>query len=176
MTDARKKKKSLFPRRRRKLPDGSTPVSCCYCGTYEAETWRKGYDGGVIMCNTCFELALLIDNDGDTKAIDMPLVVDNSDNQQRYVSSIEDYSHKPYFTREALSSTKFSDTSTGRRLESYEPQPNQYFSLTFDSSYFDIPGRAPRWATHSGTDYHGKFFSKERCRKIEMNCGICHGF
>ncbi|KAI8875798.1 hypothetical protein K501DRAFT_327341 [Backusella circina FSU 941] len=164
--NARKKKKSLFPRRRRKLPDGSTPVSCCYCGTYEAETWRKGYDGGVIMCNTCFELALLIDNDGDTNVTDMPLVVDNDGLQQRYVSSIEDYSHKPYFTREALSSTKFSDASTGRRLESYEPQPNQYFSLTFDSSYFDIPGRAPRWATHSGTDYHGTWLPQTVRRAI----------
>src|SRR4051794_37496285 len=62
--DSQKKKKSLFPRRRRRLADGSIPVSCCYCGTYEASSWRKGYDGGVIMCNPCFELALLIDNDG----------------------------------------------------------------------------------------------------------------
>ncbi|GAA5801238.1 hypothetical protein HPULCUR_006682 [Helicostylum pulchrum] len=162
--NAKKKKKPLFPRRRRKLADGSVPVSCCYCGTYEAETWRKGYDGGVIMCNPCFELALLVDNDGRPGEENMPLVIDNAtlefdqqqNQQHKYVASIEDYSHKPYLTRDTLSATKFSDASTGPRLASYEPQPNQLFSLTFESTYFDIPGRAPRWATHSGTDYHGK--------------------
>lgn len=107
------------------------------------------------MCTKCFELALLIDNDGD-----MPLVIDNymdnqSTDQYLYAAPIEDYSHKPYLTRDALSLTKFSESSTGSRLASYEPQPNQLFSLSFESTYFDIPGRAPRWATHSGTDYHG---------------------
>ena len=154
----------MFPRRRKKLADGSTPVSCCYCGTYEAEYWRKGYDGGVLMCNPCFELALFIDNDGKPSEEELPLVIDNAalasdGNQQKYLAPIEDYSHKPYFTRDTLSAHKFSDTSTGQRLTSYEPQPNQLFSLTFDSTYFDIPGRAPRWATHSGTDYHGKFLN-----------------
>jgi hypothetical protein len=115
------------------------------------------------MCNPCFELALLVDNDGRPAEENMPLVIDNSTEeenqsiqQHKYVSSIEDYSHKPYFTRDTLSANKFSDSSTGVRLASYEPQPNQLFSLTFNSTYFDIPGRAPRWATHSGTDYHGK--------------------
>lgn len=99
------------------------------------------------MCNACFEMVYSNNN------IEQPphqniagFVAEN------YVASIEDYSHKPYFTREVLSFTK---SSTGTRLKSYEPQPNQLFSLTFESTYFDIPGRAPRWATHSGTDYHG---------------------
>lgn len=163
IADAKKKKRPLFPRRKKKLADGSTPVSCCYCGTYEAEVWRKGYDGGVIMCNPCFELALFIDNDGKPAEESMPLVIDNSitgtdqpHQQHRYVAPIEDYSHKPYLTRDTLSANKFSESSTGSRLATYEPQPNQLFSLTFDSTYFDIPGRAPRWATHSGTDYHGE--------------------
>lgn len=168
----------MFPRRRKRLADGSLPVSCCYCGTYEAESWRKGYDGGVIMCNPCFELALLVDNDG--KPNDEPLVIDNhaveldqeQQQQNRYVASIEDYSHKPYFTRDTLSATKFSDASTGPRLASYEPQPNQLFSLTFDSTYFDIPGRAPRWATHSGTDYHGKVFHYMHEKK-KIFCTFC---
>ncbi|KAI8090612.1 hypothetical protein BDF21DRAFT_460039 [Thamnidium elegans] len=172
--NAKKKKKPLFPRRRRKLADGSVPVSCCYCGTYEAETWRKGYDGGVIMCNPCFELALLVDNDGRPGEENMPLVIDNAtlefdqqqNQQHRYVASIEDYSHKPYLTRDTLSATKFSDASTGPRLASYEPQPNQLFSLTFESTYFDIPGRAPRWATHSGTDYHGTWLPQTVRRAI----------
>lgn len=78
---------------------------------------------------------------------------------ENYVASVEEYSHKPYFTRDTLSMNK---SLIGSRLTSYGPQSNQLFSLTFDSTYFDIPGRAPRWATHSGTDYHGKLCSALR--------------
>ncbi|KAG0790427.1 hypothetical protein G6F21_005814 [Rhizopus arrhizus] len=160
--NAKKKKKSLFPRKRRKLPDGSTPISCCYCGTFEAESWRKGYDGGVMMCNPCFELALMVDND-ERPSSDMPLVIHNT--EQQYMTSIEDYSHKPYFTRDTATKVN-NDSAVGQRLGSYEPQPNQLFSLTFDSTYFDIPGRAPRWATHSGTDYHGTWLPQTVRRAI----------
>ncbi|KAI8339815.1 hypothetical protein BD560DRAFT_412468 [Blakeslea trispora] len=159
--EAKKKRKPMFPRRRRKLADGTTPVSCCYCGTYDASAWRKGYDGGVIMCDSCFQLALLIDNDGNSYTLD------SFDHEQdHYATSIDDYSHKPYFTRDTLSLTKFSQTSTGPRLSTYEPQPHQMFSLTFDSTYFDIPGRAPRWASHSGTDYHGTWLPQTVRRAI----------
>ncbi|KAI9255496.1 hypothetical protein BY458DRAFT_520176 [Sporodiniella umbellata] len=158
--NAKKKKKSLFPRKR-KLPDGSTPVSCCYCGTTEAESWRKGYDGGVMMCNPCFELALMVDND-ERPSSDMPLVIHNA--EQQYMTSIEDYSHKPYFTRDTA--TKVNNDMVVQRLASYEPQPNQLFSLSFESTYFDIPGRAPRWATHSGTDYHGTWLPQTVRRAI----------
>ncbi|KAI8638993.1 hypothetical protein BD408DRAFT_446320 [Parasitella parasitica] len=136
------KKTRLSSRRPRKLPNGPVTTECCYCGTSEAETWRKGYDGGITMCEACFGVVYtkqLAQQDGS-------FVTDN------YAASIEDYSHKPYFTRDTLCFTK---PVIGPRLTSYEPLPNQKFSLTFDSTYFDIPGRAPRWATHSGTDYHG---------------------
>ncbi|ORX49517.1 hypothetical protein DM01DRAFT_1409486 [Hesseltinella vesiculosa] len=164
-----------FLKRRRRRADGTLPVSCCYCGTQTADEWRKGYDGGVLMCAPCYDLALLVDNDGkknhdavDDDEEDQPGDSSNyfiypppskdvygMDLQDQYVSSIDDYTHKPYLTRDALSATKFSDSMTGPRLATYEPQPSQYFSLLFDSTYYDIPGRAPRWASHSGTDYHG---------------------
>ncbi|KAI8379148.1 uncharacterized protein BYT42DRAFT_593398 [Radiomyces spectabilis] len=156
-------KKRLFPKRQRRRPDGSLATSCCYCGTYDAEEWRKGYDGGVLMCKQCFDLALLIDSDG--KTAETPLIVD-AEETQKYVTSIDDYTHKPYLTRDALSVSKFSHTATGPRLTSYEPQPNQLFSLVFDSTYYDIPGRAPRWASHSGTDYHGTWLPQTVRRAI----------
>eukprot|EP01135_Chromosphaera_perkinsii_P008382 Nk52_evm7s1315 gene=Nk52_evmTU7s1315 len=41
-------------------------------------------------------------------------------------------------------------------LDSYEPTAEQMYSTVFSGTYFDIPGRAPRWATHHGaTDYQG---------------------
>lgn len=150
-------------KRKRKRADGTAVVTCCYCGTENAEQWRKAYDGGVLMCIQCYDLALLVDNDGkdttgddETKdESDIAALILNNEQELAYVTSIDEYTHKPYLTRDALSSTKFSDTLTGPRLPTYEPQPTQIFSLIFDSTYYDIPGRAPRWASHSGTDYHG---------------------
>ncbi|KAI8149976.1 hypothetical protein BJV82DRAFT_585375 [Fennellomyces sp. T-0311] len=162
---AAKRKKPLFPRRRRKRAGDAPVTTCCYCGTEEADEWRKGYDGGVIMCRPCFEVALLVDSNdgsgGNTNNVD--------DDSDRYVTLIEDYTHKPYLTRDALSATKFSNDATvvsGIRLSTYEPQPHQLFSLIFDSTYYDIPGRAPRWATHSGTDYHGTWLPQTVRRAI----------
>ena len=40
------------------------------------------------------------------------------------------------------------------------------FLLTVDSTYYDIPGRAPRWASHSGTDYHGTWLPQTVRRAI----------
>lgn len=99
------------------------------------------------MCNACFGMIYTDDNIEQLSHQDVVGFV-----AENYVASIEDYSHKPYFTRDTLS---FTEPLIGPRLASYEPKPNQLFSLTFESTYFDIPGRAPRWATHSGTDYHG---------------------
>ncbi|KAI7859297.1 hypothetical protein BDC45DRAFT_564763 [Circinella umbellata] len=174
---AAKRKKPLFPRRRRKRVGDAPITTCCYCGTEEAEEWRKGYDGGVIMCRPCFEVALLVDNnDGssntntNTNTNDNESQPDyereiNENGRDKYVTLIEEYTHKPYLTRDALSSTKFTATA-GIRLPTYEPQPHQLFSLIFDSTYYDIPGRAPRWASHSGTDYHGTWLPQTVRRAI----------
>ncbi|CAI2163962.1 8925_t:CDS:10 [Funneliformis geosporum] len=118
-------------------------IQCSYCWAEESPRWRKGYNG-VLMCEDCFELVLVNNNSGDHQEKDKLLVTS------------EDYSYQPYLTRNFCSDKKFDDfESQAMHLDSYEPTENQLFSLPFDSSYFDIPGRAPRWATHSGTDYHG---------------------
>ncbi|KAJ2959449.1 hypothetical protein NQZ79_g5096 [Umbelopsis isabellina] len=149
------KKSKMFPRR-----DQKGGLYCSYCNTQETVRWRKGFDG-VLMCEACFELASL-----DLIQDELPLVLD-AQSEERYVASIEDYSHKPYLTREALSSTKFDDmNSNAIRLASYAPTEVQLFSLSFDSTYFDIPGRAPRWASHSGTDYHGTWLPQTVRRAI----------
>ncbi|KAI9313150.1 hypothetical protein BX666DRAFT_1980104 [Dichotomocladium elegans] len=168
---AAKRKKPLFPRKPRRRTGDAPITTCCYCGTTEADEWRKGYDGGVIMCRPCFEVALLVDNnDGsnDTNSAVGQLGTDfiyQQEPSNTYVTQIEDYTHKPYLTRDALSVAKFTNT-TGIRLSSYEPQSHQLFSLIFDSTYYDIPGRAPRWATHSGTDYHGTWLPQTVRRAI----------
>ncbi|KAI7883175.1 hypothetical protein K492DRAFT_235544 [Lichtheimia hyalospora FSU 10163] len=169
---AAKRKKPLFPKKRRLRAGESPDITCCYCGTTESEEWRKGYDGGIVMCRPCFEMALLVDNnDGGRPLISEPntLINDPVVAADSYVTQIEDYTHKPYLTRDALSSTKFSNdgkVASVPRLSTYEPQPHQLFSLVFDSTYYDIPGRAPRWATHSGTDYHGTWLPQTVRRSI----------
>ncbi|KAG9287994.1 hypothetical protein G9A89_017589 [Geosiphon pyriformis] len=136
---SRRKPKSTFKKR-----ENGSQVQCSYCWSEESSRWRKGYNG-VLMCEDCFELAL-VNNPTDESQF----------GKEKYVASIEDYTHTPYLTRTSVSGVKFDySQSQALYLDSYEPAENQLFSLPFDSSYFDIPGRAPRWATHSGTDYHG---------------------
>ncbi|RUS18774.1 hypothetical protein BC937DRAFT_88346 [Endogone sp. FLAS-F59071] len=143
------RKPRLFPKGRQK-----NKLYCSYCWTETSVQWRKGYDG-VLMCEGCFDRTSLDNVQGDDPKRG-PLVLD-ANLADKYAASIEDYTHQPYLTRTSCSATKFDDTrSDALYLSSYEPGDHQLFSLAFDSSYFDIPGRAPRWATHSGTDYHAK--------------------
>jgi SAM-dependent methyltransferase len=73
-----------------------------------------------------------------------------------YTSAVEDYAHQPYLTRGMLSITETMDTSSATLfLDSYSPDQSQLYSLNIQSSYYDISGRAPRWATHSSSDYSG---------------------
>ncbi|KAJ2081933.1 hypothetical protein H4R24_001965 [Coemansia sp. RSA 988] len=80
--------------------------------------------------------------------------------QQQQGALIEDYTQGIYFTREAcIAPNRVGLPSVSQQplgeLSSYGPTDSMLFTLTVDTSYFDIPGRAPRWASHSGTDYHG---------------------
>ena len=86
------------------------------------------------MCEECFELALVNNSTEESQF-----------GQERYIASIEDYTHTPYLTRTSVSAVKFDNSqSQAIFLDTYEPAEGQLFSLPFDSSYFDIPGRAPR--------------------------------
>lgn len=86
------------------------------------------------MCEDCFELVLVNNTSGDSVLEANKLMVTS-----------EDYSYRPYLTRNSCSDEKFdSSESQALHLDTYEPAENQLFSLPFDSSYFDIPGRAPR--------------------------------
>ncbi|CAH1764583.1 8606_t:CDS:10, partial [Entrophospora sp. SA101] len=140
----KKKTKNSLPSRGK-----GSKIQCSYCWAEESPRWRKGYNG-VLMCEECFESVLINNNN----ASDMQHLETN-----QYITSSEDYIYRPYLTRTICSDKNFDDLeSHALYLDSYEPAENQLFSLTFDSSYFDIPGRAPRWATHSGTDYHEPYF------------------
>ncbi|KAG0361255.1 hypothetical protein BG005_008806 [Podila minutissima] len=139
----------------------------------------RGYNG-VLMCEDCFSAGpvndtpmqpptTLEDNLNDQALSNPnlpPLVVggsgigfvdtENPKGVGRYATSAEDYSHTPYLTRTSVSAVRFDHSSSQAvYLDSYGPAENQLYSLPIDTTYYDIPGRAPRWATHSGTDYHG---------------------
>ncbi|KAJ3155768.1 hypothetical protein HDU86_004237 [Geranomyces michiganensis] len=95
-----------------------------------------------------------------------------------YEANLGEYAHEWYWTRglarskgvlpqsvpatghgspSALPQLEFPDQSVLPLtvLSSYEPEESHLYSLGHDSSFFDIPSRAPRWAAHSGSDYHG---------------------
>lgn len=72
----------------------------------------------------------------------------------------EEYTHNRYLTRNLMGSLTRDQTQGDGQckvLESYGPKPGMLFSLLLYSSYFDIPGRAPRWASHSG-EYHVSYY------------------
>src|SRR5690606_21146227 len=76
-----------------------------------------------------------------------PMIVGSTNDRGvgRYATSAEDYSHSPYLTRTAVSAVRFDHSSSqALYLDSYGPADNQLYSLTIDSTYYDIPGRAPR--------------------------------
>ncbi|CAG8583226.1 2946_t:CDS:10 [Paraglomus brasilianum] len=142
-------------KRPKQFPQKKERIHCSYCWSEESSRWRKGYEG-VLMCEDCFEVALVNNSASDSHL------------GAEYVTSFEDYIHAPYLTRTSVAASKFDNSiSQARYLDNYEPLENQLFSLPFDSSYFDIPGRAPRWATHSGTDYHGTWLPQTVRRALQ---------
>ncbi|OLY81951.1 hypothetical protein AYI68_g3935 [Smittium mucronatum] len=118
----------------------------------------------------------------------------NSENQKKavgvgsYIGDVEDYLHKTYFTRDSClisfkPSMEFGIGNNGRNilnnrpsflsptkpvtlLSSYGPTKSTLWSLPVVSTYFNVSGRAPRWATHSGTDYHGTWLPQSVRRSI----------
>ncbi|KAJ1773946.1 hypothetical protein IW140_003187 [Coemansia sp. RSA 1813] len=156
--------------------------SCHYCRSRQSRRWRKGY-GGVVMCEGCFNTANSLNDGGhDSQSVVKRLYqqddlyaddANGSDqlevvalnpfggaNVQTQGALVEDYTQSIYFTRETCVASNrvglppVSQQPMGR-LGSYGPTDSMLFTLRVDTTYFDIPGRAPRWGSHSGTDYHG---------------------
>ncbi|KAG0043635.1 hypothetical protein BGZ83_011193 [Gryganskiella cystojenkinii] len=138
---------------------------CSYCWSTTSSSWRKGYQG-VLMCEHCFlagpvkelppqpkstpVLNLQQEQQQDEHLEDDALMsaetyLDIQEGKDYYATSAEDYSHSPYLTRTAVSSVRFDHSfSQAVYLDSYGPAENQLYSLPVDTTYYDIPGRAPR--------------------------------
>ncbi|KAG0301664.1 hypothetical protein BGZ98_008149 [Dissophora globulifera] len=174
---ARKRPVSYKPKMR-SLPR----LVCSYCWSASSAKWRKGYNG-VLMCENCFSAGPVnegplqpssgLDSITEAPILDQlshAILVPGESNDRavgNYATSAEDYSHSPYLTRTAVSAVRFdSSSSQAVYLDSYGPAENQLFSLPIDTTYYDIPGRAPRWATHSGTDYHGTWLPQTVRRAV----------
>jgi hypothetical protein len=75
------------------------------------------------------------------------------------LNEISDYSHQHYLTRGVITQHEkdnFEKVSTKEVTSFTVSLSDEYiYTLLVESSYFDILSRAPRWATHSGQDYHG---------------------
>ncbi|KAF9567079.1 hypothetical protein EC968_003513 [Mortierella alpina] len=173
---SKKKSVSYKPKLR-----GLSRLVCSYCWSATSAKWRKGYNG-VLMCEDCFlagpvnetpmQPPIALDDLPATSASDplglsLPTYDTNDRGVGRYATSAEDYSHSPYLTRTAVSAVRFDHLSSQAvYLDSYGPAENQLYSLPIDTTYYDIPGRAPRWATHSGTDYHGTWLPQTVRRAV----------
>ncbi|KAG0013046.1 hypothetical protein BGZ80_011319 [Entomortierella chlamydospora] len=177
-TAATKKKTVSYKPKMRSL----SRMVCSYCWSATSAKWRKGYNG-VLMCEDCFLAGPL-----NEVPMQPPICIEDVTQLQdqiasglvqpetagitsrgvgKYATSAEDYSHSPYLTRTAVSSVRFDHSSSQAvYLDSYGPAENQLYSLPIDTTYYDIPGRAPRWATHSGTDYHGTWLPQTVRRAV----------
>ncbi|KAF9140144.1 hypothetical protein BGX30_006975 [Mortierella sp. GBA39] len=162
---------------------GLSRLVCSYCWSGTSSKWRKGYNG-VLMCEDCFlagpvndipmqppmDIETLPDGVGSVPLSSVSVLAAQEEYSRgvgTYATSAEDYSHSPYLTRTAVSSVRFDHSSSQAvYLDSYGPAENQLFSLPIDTTYYDIPGRAPRWATHSGTDYHGTWLPQTVRRAV----------
>jgi hypothetical protein len=96
------------------------------------------------MCESCFQLSpahVAISENPQSG-----LIADSEHGSQQYNAPIEDYVHTHYLTRTTFSENKFTIPTITEVpfLSSYSPLPHQLYSLDIDSTYYDIPGRAPR--------------------------------
>ncbi|ORX59840.1 hypothetical protein BCR36DRAFT_408217 [Piromyces finnis] len=145
-------------KRKRKLDGEKTLNRCIYCNAeITSDTpWRSGYNG-LVMCEKCFTKApTQFINDNENKNGETVNVVEynTSSNVGKYAAAVEDYAYQYYLTRDLYAKIQ-TEGAEIKYLKTYSPTDDQLYSLFFDYSYYDIVSRAPRWATHSGTDYHG---------------------
>jgi len=118
--------RGIRPRGRKKA--SREKPQCLGCGTMESRMWRQDHQNKWI-CEGCFEANV----------------------RGRVVDSV----YQAYPTRTPGGpGSKILDADTFF-LPSYGPSPDQTFSLGIPATFFDIPGRAPRWGTHSSHDYRG---------------------
>jgi hypothetical protein len=131
---------------------------------FHSLSWMLSGYNGVLMCEDCFLAGPVNDTpmqppialedqpatpSSDSLALALPAISPIHDTNARgvgrYATSAEDYSHSPYLTRTAVSAVRFDySSSQAVYLDSYGPAENQLYSLPIDTTYYDIPGRAPR--------------------------------
>ncbi|KAJ2517812.1 hypothetical protein GGI11_003050 [Coemansia sp. RSA 2049] len=159
--------------------------SCHYCHSSQSRRWRKGYGSVVMCercfnvangledegqgaqpeTKQLYQQDDLYAEDADeSEQLEVvalnPFGGGSGAKEQAHGALVEDYAQSIYFTRETCVASNrvglppVSQQPMGR-LGSYGPTDSMLFTLRVDSTYFDIPGRAPRWGSHSGTDYHG---------------------
>ncbi|RKP10125.1 hypothetical protein THASP1DRAFT_22134 [Thamnocephalis sphaerospora] len=176
----------------------------------------KKFFHGVLVCERCFASSSAPTNPTRTKTetgelMPLPPPFGNGEDAALaptlpagagdYVGNVDDYMHNPYLTRRCYTDGRFEETrSNAQYLDSYGPEEHQMYSLPYDSTYYDIPGRAPRyyhgtWLPHTvrrallrytrkndrilsnflgrGTDAIESFLLHRRCIGVDINPRNC---
>ncbi|KAI9294500.1 hypothetical protein K502DRAFT_365787 [Neoconidiobolus thromboides FSU 785] len=149
----------------RNLKKGRKKLQCAYCWCEKSKVWRKSYYG-VLLCHQCF-------SSGEKGKLRKKRLSKKSKGKQdkkqsnQYNTNTEEYTHLPYNTRTMYDHYHLPlDNNQAKLLDSYGPKENQSYSLNLYSTYLDIPGRAPRWASHSASDYHGTWLAQTVRRSL----------
>jgi DNA modification methylase len=144
-----KDKVALLAKHLRK-PKLQNPIQlqCAICRFPSPEKYRD-WNNGLTLCEICFDLQTAGLDEGARLAL---LELEK-----------QDFVHDHYVTRQSLSQKMLNS----HRIQSTSPLPEQMYSLQMDSTFFDIPTRAPRWSAHLGQDYHGSWLPQIPHRFIQ---------
>ncbi|KAJ3321704.1 Kinesin-like protein kif3b [Boothiomyces sp. JEL0866] len=122
---------------------------------------KKDGNNGLLICEGCYQLSPnSLNLGGPTSNANQPLktIVNQDSTSVVYSCDFENYKHEYYSTRRVKSS-EIEDSAVTivppTYYTNYKPADDHLFSMIIDCTFYDIPSRAPRWATHSGSDYHG---------------------
>jgi DNA modification methylase len=120
---------------------------CAFCKITigPGDTRSTKWFNGLLICEACSKLCPKYDNN-----------MRHFINGNIVPSEIGDYAHQQYLTRALVSNFNHTPSVSLKKI-SHLPSDEYLYTLMINTSFFDIPSRAPRWATHSGQDYHGIF-------------------
>ena len=85
------------------------------------------------------------------KALESGSVIDRTD--KALCHSLDNFIPKLLGNKKRLCANILKSSKV--KFFSYGPSIDDNYSLDITSTYFDIPGKIPRWATHSGLDFPG---------------------
>ncbi|KAJ3273827.1 Kinesin-like protein kif3b [Terramyces sp. JEL0728] len=124
---------------------------CAFCRFSKATEWRQ-WNNGLLICEGCYQLTPNSLNLSVSCSSNQPIrSITNQDSTPAvvYACDFENYKHEYYSTRRVTNNEPEPLVETvvpPTYYSNYKPADDHLFSMIMDSTFYDIPSRAPRWA------------------------------